>query len=130
MIEELKPCPFCGSNTLYMGDFDGPLEDGITVYVRCVLCGANIEGEAAHPDQKIRTSAGIADATKKWNTREELTDVLEALAEIFYYANQMYLDCGGDEEQRGSAPRMRDEIKNAESILNRLYWRGENVSEG
>lgn len=117
--KELKPCPFCGGNTLYMGDFDGPLDDGMTVYVRCILCGANIEGEAAHPDQKIRTRAAMEDVTEKWNARAELDSVLEALASMYSYANELYEDCGGDDEQRGRAPRMRGEIKNAEAILRR-----------
>ena len=129
MLGELKPCPFCGGNTLYMGDFDGPLIDGMTVYVRCILCGANIEGEAAHPDQKIRTRTAIEDVTEKWNARAELDGVLEALDSIYYYAYEVYENCGGDDEQRGRAPRMRKEIKNAEAILSRLYWRGDNVSE-
>lgn len=129
MLGELKPCPFCGGNTLYMGDFDGPLDDGMTVYVRCILCGANIEGEAAHPDQKIRTRGAIEDVTEKWNARAELDGVLEALDSIYPYACEVYENCGGDDEQRGRALRMRDEIKNAEAILRRLYWGSENVSE-
>ena len=112
-----------------MGDFDGPLDDGITVYVRCILCGANIEGEAAHPDQKIRTRGAIEDVTEKWNARAELDGVLEVLDAIYPYAYEVYENCGGDDEQRGRALRMRDEIKNAEAILRRLYWGSENVSE-
>lgn len=129
MLGELKPCPFCGGNTLYMGDFDGPLDDGMTVYVRCILCGANIEGEAAHPDQKIRTRTAIEDVTEKWNARAELDGVLEVLDAIYPYAYEVYENCGGDDEQRGRAPRMRKEIKNADAILRRLYWGSENVSE-
>lgn len=48
MSKKLKPCPFCGSKNLYIGNFDGPLEDGMTVYIRCLDCGATIEGEGVN----------------------------------------------------------------------------------
>ena len=69
--EALKPCPFCGSSNLYIGELDGTLEDGMTIYIRCLDCGATIEGEGAHPDQTIRTQAAMADAVEKWNARTE-----------------------------------------------------------
>ena len=119
MSGELRACPFCGGNNLYLGNLDGPLEDGITFYVRCMGCGASIEGEAAHPDEGIRKRAAMDDATQKWNARAELDGILDALVSMYSYANEIYEDCGGDDEQRGRAPRMRSEIKNAEAILRR-----------
>lgn len=47
--------------------------------------------------------------------------ILKALAEIFPYASEVYEDCGGDEETRGRAPRMREVIKNAKAILNEYF---------
>jgi hypothetical protein len=46
----------------------------------------------------------------------------EALSDMFYYGMEVYENCGGDEENRGRAPRMRGEIKNAEAILRKWGW--------
>lgn len=69
---ELKPCPFCGSSNLYIGEFDGPLEDGMTVYVRCLDldCGATIEGEGVNEDEKTRREWALDDAAARWNARK------------------------------------------------------------
>ena len=124
MSKKLKPCPFCGGDNLYVSDTDCQLDNSIGVYVRCVSCGASLEVEAFHPDPQVRARAAMEDVTGKWNARAELEGVLEALESIYPYALEVYENCGGDKEQRGRAPRMRDEIKNAEGILKRLYWRG------
>lgn len=122
MTERLKPCPFCGGSNLHAGDFDGILEDGVTVYIRCMNCGGNIEGTGAHPEEAIRARAALEDATERWNARKEADAILGALADMFHYGMEVYEDCGGDDENRGRAPRMRGEIKNAEAILKKWGW--------
>jgi len=67
---ELEPCPFCGSSNLYLGELNGPLEDGMTVYVRCLDCGATIEGEGVHPEDETRRGLATRDAAARWNKRE------------------------------------------------------------
>lgn len=67
----LKPCPFCGSSNLYIGELDGPLEDGITIYVRCLDCGATIEGEGVNEDEDTRREWAMNDAAARWNRRKE-----------------------------------------------------------
>lgn len=69
MSKELKPCPFCGGDNLHIGEFDGPLDNGITVYVRCTNCGGQIEGEAVHPEPKIRRQWALEDALTLWGRR-------------------------------------------------------------
>ena len=68
---ELEPCSFCGSSNLYLGELNGPLEDGMTIYIRCLDCGATIEGEGAHPDKKTRYELALDDAAARWNRRVE-----------------------------------------------------------
>lgn len=70
MSKKLKPCPFCGSKNLYIGNFDGPLEDGMTVYIRCLDCGATIEGEGVNEDEDTRYKWGLDDAMRLWNRRD------------------------------------------------------------
>ena len=67
---ELEPCPFCGYSNLYLGELNGPLEDGATVYVRCLDCGATIEGEGVNPDKKMRREWALDNAVARWNTRK------------------------------------------------------------
>lgn len=69
MREELKPCPFCASSDLHVGEFDGPLEDGMTVYVRCLSCGATVEGEGVHPEDETRQAWARQEAAARWNRR-------------------------------------------------------------
>ncbi len=70
---ELEPCPFCGYSNLYLGELNGPLEDGITVYVRCLDCGATIEGEGVNEDENTRREWALDDAAARWNTRKGTT---------------------------------------------------------
>lgn len=121
-MDKLKPCPFCGSSNLYIGELNGPLEDGITIYVRCLDCGATIEGEGVNEDEDTRREWAMNDAAARWNRRKGEDAILESLADMYYYANEVYKNCGGDEENRGRAPRMRGEIKNAEAILKKWGW--------
>lgn len=67
---KLDLCPFCGGSDIKVGELDGPLEDGITVYVRCRACGATVEGKGAHPDYETRRALATSDAVARWNKRE------------------------------------------------------------
>ena len=68
--EGLKPCPFCGGENLHIGEFDGPLEDGMTIYIRCLDCGATIEGEGVNEDEDTRRKWALNDAAARWNKRD------------------------------------------------------------
>lgn len=69
MSDGLKLCPFCGGPDLHVGELNGPLEDGMTVYVRCLDCGATIEGEGVHEDEPTRREVAMAAAVAAWNRR-------------------------------------------------------------
>jgi len=66
---KLGLCPFCGGSDIKVGELDGPLEDGMTVYVRCRACGATVEGEGVHPDDETRRALATSDAAARWNRR-------------------------------------------------------------
>lgn len=70
MLPKLKPCPFCEGENLHIGELDGPLEDGMTIYVRCLDCGATIEGEGVYPEEKLRRKFALKDAAARWNRRK------------------------------------------------------------
>ena len=63
-MNELKPCPFCGSEDVSCGR----LED--IYYVECWDCSASVE-----------TYSGIDDALKKWNRRAIDRDELLKIAD-------------------------------------------------
>ena len=69
----LEPCPFCGGRKFHINEFDGVLEDCITVHVRCMGmdCGAEIEGVGVNPDPDIRREWALKDAADRWNRRAE-----------------------------------------------------------
>ena len=56
MTEELKPCPFCGSNLIKLENMGWP-----SVY--CIKCGAKVAGMGYAED-------GAKSAIKKWNRRQ------------------------------------------------------------
>ena len=96
MSKELKPCPFCGGSKFHIKEFDGVLEDCITVHIRCMGmdCGVEIEGVGVNPDPDIRRESAFKDAVKRWNRRVvqcqvSLNLARFAVATIFILASLM-----------------------------------------
>lgn len=64
---KLKPCPFCGKNSQYMGrddtnvSYDG--KDCKMYYVRCHHCGASVRALAPTYDEGVRL------AQDSWRSR-------------------------------------------------------------
>jgi hypothetical protein len=85
--DELKPCPFCGSNAHLQGDHKA-------VKVQC----ANEECEAEVGCWYSKTDAGRAKATAVWNTRvpdRQIVEQRDALREALAMAEnavQAHLD--------------------------------------
>ena len=72
-MDELKPCPFCGSPIANNGCFKS--DTGVAYWVRCPLCKA--EGPTA--------IHGTCQAGELWNTRasdEVIRGLVEALEDI------------------------------------------------
>lgn len=71
MADNLKSCPFCGGGDIYVGelDIDGPLEYGRVAYVRCLGCGAEVEGNGVDSDEEIRCFLARQAAVAAWNRR-------------------------------------------------------------
>ncbi|MBS6941229.1 MAG: Lar family restriction alleviation protein [Slackia piriformis] len=62
MIEELKPCPFCGGEiTLTCSDGDGAF------YIRCSKCGAS----TGHVSSRKGVVEAESEAVERWNRRAE-----------------------------------------------------------
>ena len=64
MTEELKPCPFCGSKELVIGELKGIL-DG-RYFVNCVKCHASgpLGGKGKDEEE------GAKKCVQKWNMRK------------------------------------------------------------
>ena len=88
MMQELKPCPFCGSSNLARSVDGGILPDFIDsarfdyrekpYYITCTLtcddCGAMLQGyTATSKHEDCDPDDAIEDAYSKWNTRAERT---------------------------------------------------------
>lgn len=65
-MTELKPCPFCGCESidLYEGDY------GNGVY--CMKCGVMM-GEPIHLEFRVSERVSMAQAIDAWNTRADRT---------------------------------------------------------
>ena len=61
MMDELKPCPFCGSNTLELDKEISPTGDYSIWFVTCYDC----------PCQGVRGDTR-EEAIKAWNTRQDV----------------------------------------------------------
>ena len=51
---------------------------------------------------------------------EAAPELYEELREILDYAREVYAQFGGDDEKRGRAPRIREDIVRVEALLKRL----------
>ncbi len=60
MSEELKPCPFCGSEDAYLYREVGDWNFGLWT-VKCCSCEALVDSVSVNED----------DAVEKWNTRQD-----------------------------------------------------------
>lgn len=73
MIEELKACPFCGSEVIDIFDVDSIIDDNGYWRVKCEGCSANMEkpyllGNYCKGDKdKMRK-----EVIKEWNRRHEI----------------------------------------------------------
>ena len=80
---ELKPCPFCGANSLEIGavpDLCGMFQS----FVTCYDCGATIEGE----DFREGEDAALAEAAGLWNKR--LAPVEDRKFQLNELAQELY----------------------------------------
>ena len=79
-IEELKPCPFCGSGVLHRNN---PEKMGRTFFVSCGLC--DCRGAC------LPTEQGAVDA---WNTRADEFAAMARDAERWRYRQKLLKDGG------------------------------------
>lgn len=70
MTEEIKPCPFCGSEAYYSF-----IEDGIWI-VRCFACGAQVS-KPLFTYSKERMIKGRSAVIQMWNNRVDETKTIE-----------------------------------------------------
>lgn len=107
MIEELKPCPFCGGNA--QEGFDDFHHGG---HVKCVECG--VTGPVWSNDTQ--------DAINAWNKRTSNTLIEEQAARIAGLEDVL-------EEKRDSINSLRARLSEAVKVLERLA-EGERSDEG
>lgn len=68
MMDELKPCPFCGGEA----EFDvRETKHGEIIFVSCTMCDASSKAFKFHGDADYFESRAANKAAHFWNSREE-----------------------------------------------------------
>ena len=94
-MEELRNCPFCGGDELYIRAFSiGP-----ECFIRCGICGAMIEKEVkwngmSREEHDAECAKVLIEA---WNTRKPMERIVERLEDILDTKHKLSLREDRDE---------------------------------
>jgi len=84
-MSELKPCPFCGEQSAYVGYTRDPFSDNRYAWVNCGKChssGGQFKQDVYPGDKLLNRDEMESEAIKRWNTRPIEDALNKRIAEL------------------------------------------------